>query len=279
MNGHGGNTPARAAASQWGAKHPEARVRYHDWWNSPRVMDVGAARSTPSASHASWMENFPWTRLPGVELAGREQAARPIRRCTTRPSSGSSWATARSAAVYEHSAEDMIRVWQGRRRGACAPCSKTAGRVSRAPGRRRRPDDRAEQKSAMPNRASPKSELLAASSIVGSRGGSRPPARGRSCDHRVDRHRHEEQREVEQRVVEEQRGPRRGDGSRRRRHASRGRPAPSASGRDEVGSPSVPERDRHERARRRARPSRAGSAAPSRGRRARPAASGLRAAA
>ena len=22
----------------------------------------------PVASHASWMENFPWTRLPGVEL-------------------------------------------------------------------------------------------------------------------------------------------------------------------------------------------------------------------
>src|SRR3954467_5096416 len=40
VNGHGGNTPARSAAAQWGAGHPEFRVRYHDWWDSPRVMDV-----------------------------------------------------------------------------------------------------------------------------------------------------------------------------------------------------------------------------------------------
>ena len=67
VNGHGGNTPARSAAAQWGASHPEFRVRYHDWWDSPRVMDV--VRSVdPEGSHASWMENFPWTRLPGVEL-------------------------------------------------------------------------------------------------------------------------------------------------------------------------------------------------------------------
>src|SRR6267378_8004685 len=40
VNGHGGNTPARSAASQWGAKNTGTRVRYHDWWDSPRVTEV-----------------------------------------------------------------------------------------------------------------------------------------------------------------------------------------------------------------------------------------------
>lgn len=43
------------------------RVRYHDWWDSPRVMEV-VREIDPEGSHASWIENFPWTRLPGVEL-------------------------------------------------------------------------------------------------------------------------------------------------------------------------------------------------------------------
>ena len=48
VNGHGGNVPARAAVSQWGAKHSETRVRYHDWWNSPRVMDAVHSVDSPA---------------------------------------------------------------------------------------------------------------------------------------------------------------------------------------------------------------------------------------
>ena len=44
VNGHGGNTPARAAAAEWGADHPESRVLYHDWWNSERVMARAMAK-------------------------------------------------------------------------------------------------------------------------------------------------------------------------------------------------------------------------------------------
>src|SRR5213592_5179559 len=32
VNGHGGNTPARMAAAQWGARNSTAPVVYHDWW-------------------------------------------------------------------------------------------------------------------------------------------------------------------------------------------------------------------------------------------------------
>ena len=110
VNGHGGNTPARSAASQWGAKNTDMRVRYHDWWDSPRVMEV-VREIDPEGSHASWMENFPWTRLPGVELPGdpkplAETAAHDpveLRRIVGDGSFG---------GAYQHSDEDMLRVWQ-----------------------------------------------------------------------------------------------------------------------------------------------------------------------
>jgi creatinine amidohydrolase len=110
VNGHGGNIPARSAASQWGAKNTDARVRYHDWWNSPRVMET-VREIDPEGSHASWMENFPWTRLPGVELPSEPKPSTetPIndpakfRRLVGDGSFG---------GAYQHADEDMLRVWQ-----------------------------------------------------------------------------------------------------------------------------------------------------------------------
>jgi creatinine amidohydrolase len=42
-------------------------VRFHNWWNAPKTW-AHVQRIDPAASHASWMENFPWTRLPGVTM-------------------------------------------------------------------------------------------------------------------------------------------------------------------------------------------------------------------
>ena len=67
VNGHGGNAPAQGFVSEWMADNPGCRVKFHNWWNAPqtlrKVHDID-----PQASHASWMENFPWTRLPGVAM-------------------------------------------------------------------------------------------------------------------------------------------------------------------------------------------------------------------
>jgi len=67
VNGHGGNAPAGSLIPEWMADHPGTCVRFHNWYNAPRtwakVLDID-----PVASHASWMENFPWTRLEGVAM-------------------------------------------------------------------------------------------------------------------------------------------------------------------------------------------------------------------
>lgn len=65
-NGHGGNSPAQGFVGEWIADHTSVRVKFHNWWNAPRtwakVMEIDNL-----ASHASWMENFPWNRLAGVQ--------------------------------------------------------------------------------------------------------------------------------------------------------------------------------------------------------------------
>jgi creatinine amidohydrolase len=65
VNGHGGNQPAAALAQEWMMDNPDCRVRFHDWWRAPKTMAQVQA-TDKVASHASWMENFPWTRLPST---------------------------------------------------------------------------------------------------------------------------------------------------------------------------------------------------------------------
>lgn len=66
VNGHGGNSPAHGAVLEWLDRNRGRQVKWHNWWNAPKTFAKVQA-TDPVASHASWMENFPWTRLPGVE--------------------------------------------------------------------------------------------------------------------------------------------------------------------------------------------------------------------
>jgi creatinine amidohydrolase len=65
VNGHGGNQPAGSLAIEWMADNPGTAVKFHNWWNAPKTF-AKVQETDPVASHASWMENFPWTRLAGV---------------------------------------------------------------------------------------------------------------------------------------------------------------------------------------------------------------------
>ncbi|MBB4041750.1 creatinine amidohydrolase [Microvirga flocculans] len=82
VNGHGGNTPGQTAAIEWMGQNPDCRVRFHNWWNAPRTFEK-VKEIDPVASHASWMENFPWTRLPGIEQPTHQKPMVDLERMRT----------------------------------------------------------------------------------------------------------------------------------------------------------------------------------------------------
>jgi len=102
VNGHGGNTAAAERLVGDG-------VALHSWWTAPRAR-AAIVSLDPDASHASWMENFPWTRLAGVELPpGRKEPA---------PRTADDPALVRAelgdgcfGGFYELPDEDVLRVW------------------------------------------------------------------------------------------------------------------------------------------------------------------------
>jgi creatinine amidohydrolase len=113
VNGHGGNGAGHDAATELARAHPDAQVLWHDWWNAPRTWAI-VQSIDPDASHASWLENFPWTRLAGVRLPTerkpmadiaqmRELDPTDVRRLLGDGSLG---------GVYERPDEDVLRVWQ-----------------------------------------------------------------------------------------------------------------------------------------------------------------------
>lgn len=81
VNGHGGNGAVRDFAAEWMADHPRSRVKFHNWWNAPRTL-AKVVEIDPVASHASWMENFPWTRIGdgGLHQAAPEAVKLPVGR-------------------------------------------------------------------------------------------------------------------------------------------------------------------------------------------------------
>ena len=72
VNGHGGNSPSQTMTQEWMTDHPGTRVKFHNWWNAPKTWAKVQAID-PVASHASWMENFPWTRLEGAVTPAQQK--------------------------------------------------------------------------------------------------------------------------------------------------------------------------------------------------------------
>jgi creatinine amidohydrolase len=113
VNGHGGNEPGGGAAAGWSEQHPGSQVVWHNWWNAPRTWAVVQSIDR-DASHASWLENFPWTRLAGVELPQERKAMADISKMRE-----SDPAQVREqlgdgslGGLYERPDEDVLRVWQ-----------------------------------------------------------------------------------------------------------------------------------------------------------------------
>ncbi len=106
-NGHSGNKPD--AALEWAAANENATVIWHEVWDG-RPDEVAAAIDE-DYDHASWSENFPWTRLEGVESPPERKT--PF----TRPpgNSDDEWREALGdgsfGGLYQRPDEDVLRVW------------------------------------------------------------------------------------------------------------------------------------------------------------------------
>jgi creatinine amidohydrolase len=107
VNGHGGNT---AAGRELARSRPDGAVLWHELWDGR--PDEAAAAIDPDYDHASWSENFPWTRLPGVELPAQRKP--PVEW----PEDGNptSWREALGdgsfGGLYQRSPEDESRLWE-----------------------------------------------------------------------------------------------------------------------------------------------------------------------
>ncbi|MDR1828309.1 MAG: creatininase family protein [Methylobacteriaceae bacterium] len=112
VNGHGGNSPATAVISEWMNAHEDASVKMHDWWRAPKTMGK-VLEIDPVASHASWMENFPWNRVAGV-TAPAEQKPRLNFERMARLGAGKKremLTDGNYGGLYQRPDDDMLAIW------------------------------------------------------------------------------------------------------------------------------------------------------------------------
>jgi creatinine amidohydrolase len=113
VNGHGGNGAVQQFAQEWTASHADCRVIFHNWWNAPRtwakVQEIDSV-----ASHGSWMENFPWTRLPDAPSPAVQRAMVDLARvCTLDPIALRQYlGDGNYGGFYERPDDDMHAIWR-----------------------------------------------------------------------------------------------------------------------------------------------------------------------
>lgn len=113
VNGHGGNAPVQASTMEWMARRPGVRVRFHNWWNAPKTLSR-IKEIDPVASHASWMENFPWTRLADVTQPDEQKTMidldrlRPLPPDKVRAYIGDG----NYGGYYQRPDEELLSIWQ-----------------------------------------------------------------------------------------------------------------------------------------------------------------------
>ncbi|MEJ1161981.1 creatininase family protein [Prosthecomicrobium sp. N25] len=111
-NGHGGNAPAQTVCLEWMGDNPGTSVRFHNWWNAPRTFAKVQAID-PVASHASWMENFPWTRLPNIRGPEHRKPMTDLDFMRVQGPEGvrALLGDGNFGGLYQRSDEDMLAIW------------------------------------------------------------------------------------------------------------------------------------------------------------------------
>jgi creatinine amidohydrolase len=112
VNGHGGNEPAATVAQEWVADHPDCQVIFHGFLLEPELFPIASQIDHPG--HASWVENFPFVRLDGVEVPSGSKSPVDMRALRTAAPARVREALGDGVAggAYQRAEEDTERVWQ-----------------------------------------------------------------------------------------------------------------------------------------------------------------------
>jgi creatinine amidohydrolase len=113
VNGHGGNAPVQSLAVEWMSDHPEIRIKFHNWWNAPKTWAQVTAID-PVASHASWMENFPSTRLANVTMPAERKPTSDLEhlRQLDPPSLRDYLQDGNYGGYYQREDEEIMKIWR-----------------------------------------------------------------------------------------------------------------------------------------------------------------------
>jgi creatinine amidohydrolase len=113
VNGHGGNTPAQGLVGEWMADHPGVRIKFHNWWNAPKVWtQIETIDSV--ASHASWMENFPWTRLAKIQMPSEQKPMSDLEKLRRLDPKAlrEHLKDGNYGGLYQRGDNEMMKIWQ-----------------------------------------------------------------------------------------------------------------------------------------------------------------------
>lgn len=113
VNGHGGNAPAQGILREWMMDNPDSRVKWHNWYNAPETW-AKVLETDSVASHASWMENYPWTRLAGVTMPDEPKPQTELEALMTLSPENTRrlLGDGNMGGFYQRDDEEMLAIWQ-----------------------------------------------------------------------------------------------------------------------------------------------------------------------
>ena len=113
VNGHGGNAPAQGMLREWMMDNPDSTVKWHNWYNAPKTW-AKVLETDPVGSHASWMENYPWTRLSDVSMPDAQKPVTELDKLMTMNPARTReiLVDGNMGGVYQRPDEEMLAIWQ-----------------------------------------------------------------------------------------------------------------------------------------------------------------------
>ena len=113
VNGHGGNAPAGSVAVEWMADHPGHQVKLFNWWIAPKTLEK-IKQVDPVGSHASWTENFPWTRLADMALPQEQKPLvdTALKEVLDPVAFKAAVGDGNYGGVYQRPDEEMMAIWE-----------------------------------------------------------------------------------------------------------------------------------------------------------------------